>query len=102
MSAKALIDSSFHTDNDGWVALQIHGQAAWKLYLKDSADGEERVIEDLAEVREFMDRMMRLAIRPENIYAHHHHEQDVVLWYNRALWHCVVSVGETHLTNQKY
>lgn len=61
------------------------------MYLKDSADGEERIIEDLAEVRAFMDKMMRPAIRPENIYAHHHHEQDVVLWYNRALWHCVVS-----------
>ena len=73
------------------TALQIHGQAAWKLYLKDSADGEERIVEDLAEVRAFMDSMMRPAIRPENIYAHHHSEQDVVLWYNRALWHCVVS-----------
>lgn len=77
------------------TALQIHGQAAWKLYVKSSADGEERIIEDLAEVRAFMDSMMRPAIRPENIYAHHHEEQDVVLWYNRALWHCVVSCHST-------
>jgi alpha-ketoglutarate-dependent taurine dioxygenase len=34
---------------------------------------------------------MRPAISPENIYAHRHDEQDVVLWYNRALWHSIVS-----------
>lgn len=74
------------------AALQVHGQAAWKLYLKDSPDGEEKIVEDLDEVRAFMDRIMRPAIRPENIYAHHHDEQDVILWYNRALWHCVVCI----------
>jgi hypothetical protein len=84
---------SFDASDIVHTALQVHGQAAWKLYLKESPDGEERVIEDLAEVRAFMDRIMRPAIRPENIYAHHHQEQDVVLWYNRALWHCVVSIA---------
>lgn len=73
------------------TALQIHGQAAWKLYLKDAPDAEERVIDDLAEVRAFMDGLMRHVIRPENIYAHHHSPGDVALWYNRALWHSVVS-----------
>ncbi|KAK3066183.1 hypothetical protein LTR53_017571 [Teratosphaeriaceae sp. CCFEE 6253] len=37
-------------------SLQVHGQGAFKLYLKDSPDGEERVIEDLKEVRAFMDK----------------------------------------------
>jgi alpha-ketoglutarate-dependent taurine dioxygenase len=37
-------------------------------------------------------RLMRPAISPENIYAHRHDEQDVVLWYNRALWHSIVSI----------
>lgn len=35
---------------------------------------------------------MRPVLSPENIYAHRHDEQDVVLWYNRALWHSIVSV----------
>lgn len=35
---------------------------------------------------------MRPALEPENIYAHRHEEQDVILWYNRALWHSIVSV----------
>jgi hypothetical protein len=28
---------------------------------------------------------------PKYIYAHRHEEQDVILWYNRALWHSIVS-----------
>lgn len=35
---------------------------------------------------------MRPVIEPENIYAHRHEEQDVILWYNRAVWHCIVSL----------
>jgi alpha-ketoglutarate-dependent taurine dioxygenase len=34
---------------------------------------------------------MRPVLRPENIYAHPHKEQDVILWYNRAIWHSIVS-----------
>lgn len=36
-------------------------------------------------------RIMRPVLQPENIYAHPHKEQDVILWYNRALWHSIVS-----------
>jgi hypothetical protein len=36
-------------------------------------------------------RMMRPVLEPSNIYAHRHEEQDVILWYNRALWHSIVS-----------
>lgn len=38
----------------GEKSLQVHGQGAFKLYLKDSADGEERIVDDLKEVRAFM------------------------------------------------
>jgi hypothetical protein len=40
----------------GEKSLQVHGQGAYKLYLKDSPDGEETVVEDLKEVRAFMDK----------------------------------------------
>lgn len=43
-------------------------------------------------------RLMRPALEPENIYAHRHEEQDVILWYNRALWHSIVSFGHHVLT----
>ncbi|KAJ4290353.1 hypothetical protein N0V90_010569 [Kalmusia sp. IMI 367209] len=80
----------------GEKSLQVHGQGAFKLYLKDSPDGVERVVEDLTEVRAFMQKIMRPAISPENIYAHPHEEQDVILWYNRALWHSIVSYRIFH------
>lgn len=35
-------------------------------------------------------RIMSPVLSPENIYAHRHEEQDVILWYNRALWHSIV------------
>jgi alpha-ketoglutarate-dependent taurine dioxygenase len=38
---------------------------------------------------------MRPVLKPENVYAHPHHEQDVILWYNRALWHSIVSLKHT-------
>jgi alpha-ketoglutarate-dependent taurine dioxygenase len=38
---------------------------------------------------------MHPALAPENIYAHRHEEQDVILWYNRALWHSIVSTSNT-------
>lgn len=40
----------------GEKSLQVHGQAAFKLYLKSSPDGEETIVEDLKEVRAFMDK----------------------------------------------
>lgn len=33
---------------------------------------------------------MKPVLQPENIYGHPHQEQDVILWYNRALWHSIV------------
>lgn len=40
----------------GEKSLQVHGQGAFKLYLKDSPEGEEKVVDDLMEVRAFMDK----------------------------------------------
>jgi hypothetical protein len=40
---------------------------------------------------------MRPVLKPENVYAHPHQEQDVILWYNRALWHSIVSLAHTAL-----
>ncbi|KAK5108473.1 hypothetical protein LTR62_008291 [Meristemomyces frigidus] len=40
----------------GEKSLQVHGQGAFKLYLKSSPEGEERIVDDLKEVRAFMHR----------------------------------------------
>ncbi|RDW62292.1 alpha-ketoglutarate dependent xanthine dioxygenase-2 [Coleophoma cylindrospora] len=80
----------------GEHSLQVHGQGAFKLYLKSSADGPEKIVTDLAEVRAFLHNMMRPVLEPSNIYAHRHEEQDVILWYNRALWHSITEFPESY------
>ncbi|KAK5731957.1 hypothetical protein LTR17_010909 [Elasticomyces elasticus] len=80
----------------GEKSLQVHGQGALKLYLKNHPDATEVVVEDLKEVRRFMERIMRPVLSPENIYAHPHKEQDVILWYNRAVWHSITEFPESY------
>lgn len=41
-------------------SLQVRSLAAWRVHLKDSEDGEVRVVDDLKEVRAFTDRISRL------------------------------------------
>ena len=40
----------------GEDSLQVHGQGAFKLFLKSSPDAEETVISDLKEVRAFVQK----------------------------------------------
>ncbi|KAI0484975.1 TfdA family taurine catabolism dioxygenase TauD [Xylariaceae sp. FL0804] len=81
----------------GEESLQVHGQGARRLFLKkDGEEEEETVVEDLAEVRRFMHKIMRPVLSPENIYAHRHEEQDVILWYNRALWHSITEFPKSY------
>ncbi|KAK3676884.1 hypothetical protein LTR78_003088 [Recurvomyces mirabilis] len=82
----------------GEQSLQVHGQGAYRLYLKTAPDAEETIVDDLHEVRAFMHRqvVMRPVLSPENIYAHPHQEQDVILWYNRALWHSITEFPESY------
>lgn len=42
----------------GEKSLQVHGQGALKLYLKDSPDGKETIVDDLKEVRAFVHRQV--------------------------------------------
>jgi len=44
----------------GEKSLQVHGQGAFKLYLKSRPGGTETVVEDLKEVRAFMDKYVSL------------------------------------------
>ncbi|KAH7155931.1 alpha-ketoglutarate dependent xanthine dioxygenase [Dactylonectria macrodidyma] len=80
----------------GEKSLQVHGQGVLRLYLKDAPDADEKIVEDLKEVRAFMHKLMRPVLNPENIYAHPHEEQDVILWYNRALWHSITEFPKSY------
>lgn len=43
----------------GEKSLQVHGQGAFKLYLKSSLEGPETVVDDLKEVRAFLDKLVK-------------------------------------------
>ncbi|KII83728.1 hypothetical protein PLICRDRAFT_439397 [Plicaturopsis crispa FD-325 SS-3] len=73
----------------GEKSLQIHGACVWKLYLRDGPDAEERVVEDLAEVRRIVYELMRPGIAPERVYAHEWSDGDLCIFYNRGVWHSV-------------
>ncbi|KAI9733814.1 MAG: hypothetical protein M1818_007081 [Claussenomyces sp. TS43310] len=74
----------------GEDSLQVHGQGALKLHLKASPDDPEpTVVTDLHEVRAFLRALMRPVLEPRYIYAHRHEPGEVLLWYNRALWHSI-------------
>ena len=38
----------------GEKSLQLHGACVWKLHLKSSPDAEERLVDDLTEVRDIV------------------------------------------------
>jgi hypothetical protein len=42
----------------GEDSLQVHGQGAFKLFLKNSPEGEETVVNDLKEVRAFLHKFV--------------------------------------------
>ncbi|KAK4561462.1 hypothetical protein LTR86_004780 [Recurvomyces mirabilis] len=42
----------------GKKSLQVHGQGAYKLYLKTASDADETIVDDLQEVRAFMHRQV--------------------------------------------
>lgn len=67
---------------DGSKSLMVHGQGAWKLILKDGPDAEERIVDDLAEVRKFCYEMQVLSLKPEYAYAHAYEKGDALIWYN--------------------
>lgn len=53
----------------GEKAFQVHPIAAWKLFLKDGPDAEERVVDDIKEVREWLYSMQRPSLEPKYIFA---------------------------------
>ena len=41
----------------------------------------------VVESRKIVEKLMRPAINPENIYVHHWQPGDLVIWYNHSVWH---------------
>jgi alpha-ketoglutarate-dependent taurine dioxygenase len=57
----------------------------------------------LEETRKELHRIMRPAISPQHVYAHSWEQGDLVIFYNRGVWHSVTGQfveGETRLMHQ--
>lgn len=67
--------------------LQIHGCCLFKLHTKQ-ADGSIKTLE-LAESRDKVHQLMRPAIAPDQVLAHGWEEGDLVIFFNRGVWHSV-------------
>lgn len=66
--------------------LQIHGCCLFKLHT--TVDGKTTTL-GLEASREKVHSLMRPAVSPENVLAHGWTQGDLVLFYNRGVWHSV-------------
>ena len=67
--------------------LQMHGCCLYKLHTKQK-DGSTVTL-GLEDSRKKAQQMMRPAISPKNVLAHGWTEGDLVIFYNRGVWHSV-------------
>lgn len=77
--------------------MQVAGCAVRQLILPDGT------VLDTAEARKEIHRLMRPAISPKHVYAHDWNEGDLVLFFNRGVWHSVTGQfeeGESRLMHQ--
>ncbi|CAK9440354.1 uncharacterized protein LODBEIA_P44540 [Lodderomyces beijingensis] len=66
---------------------QTHGCCLFKLHTKNK-DGKITTL-GLKEAREKVHKLMRPAIAPKNVLAHSWKQGDLVLFFNRGVWHSV-------------
>lgn len=77
--------------------LQVHGCCIHQLELPDGN------ILELEDARKEIYRMMRPAIHPKHVYAHSWKKGDLVIFFNRGVWHTVTgqfAPGERRLMRQ--
>lgn len=66
--------------------LQVHGCCIRRLHTKV---GDKVITMDLEEARKKVHSLMRPAISPERVLAHGWSQGDLVIFYNRGVWHSV-------------
>lgn len=66
--------------------LQVHGCCIYKLHTKNGSSVETL---DLEDARLKVHSMMRPAISPSNVLAHSWKQGDLVIFFNRGVWHSV-------------
>ena len=68
----------------GKPAFMVHNFIVQKIYLKTTPDSEERIIDDVDEVRAFLFPFSRKMLEPENILIVPYNEGDIAVWNNRV------------------
>lgn len=61
--------------------------AARRLYLRRSVDEEFNIVEDIAQVRDFIYDIQKRHLRPSNILVPPEEEGDLLVWDNWATMH---------------
>ncbi|GAA5971187.1 hypothetical protein JCM11641_004177 [Rhodosporidiobolus odoratus] len=80
---------------NGEKSLMVHGQCALRVNIKRSPDDACKTLEDLAEVRAFLQEYQLPILKPEYVYAHNHQEGDLAVWYNQGTWHSITEFPES-------
>lgn len=80
--------------------LQVHGCCLYKLHT--NVNGKTVVLE-LEDARKKVHSMMRPAISPDKVLAHGWSQGDLVMFYNRGVWHSVTGEfkGVNHGQDEK-
>lgn len=58
-----------------------------RLYIRNGPDETPKIIDDLGEVRRFLDKIQSRIIKPENIWVGPEEEHDLVLFGSYGLLH---------------
>ena len=73
----------------GKKALQVHGIAVRKMYLKATPTSEVQVVEDVVKIRELLHSWQERIIRPEYVLMGPVEEGDLQMWDNWVSSHCL-------------
>ena len=69
---------------NGKPAFMVHNFIVQKIFVKTSLDSEERIIDDVDEVRAFLFPFSRKMLEPESILLAPYEEGDIAVWNNRV------------------
>ncbi|KIW49080.1 hypothetical protein, variant 2 [Exophiala xenobiotica] len=86
----------------GEKALQIFPDIIRKLYLRDSPTASERVVEDLEEIRSWVNDIYDRIATPEYIIIPEAEEGDVIIWNNWAVQHSAIEYPDSYGTRSMH
>tara|TARA_R110002060_G_scaffold65345_3_gene74337 strand:- start:412 stop:708 length:297 start_codon:yes stop_codon:yes gene_type:complete len=86
----------------GKKALQVHGIAVRKMFLKPTPTSEVEVVEDITRIRQLLLSWQERILWPEYIMMTPVENGDVQMWDNWSVFHSAVDYPEKYGTRSKY